>query len=186
MDGDESVNLEYARALIRWPHRRKALNMTDKPNPEDIKNWNRWFAVECNNGAWNLASKSRRSPDEDQAMVYLAYSAAYHWSTVENPVNNARADTTLSHALSLAGKGEEALTHANRALAFFEKGEGTDWDIAFSHAEIALAAAVKGDKTLHSKHYALAKQKGEVIKGEEDRKIFMEEFAKIPSQVRVK
>ena len=157
--------------------------MSEQPSSEDIERMNRWFAIECNNGTWDLASKTSRTPEEDQQMVYLAYSAAYHWSRVGNPLNNARADTTLSHALSLAGKGDTALEHAKRGLSFFEKGEGTDWDIAFAHAEVALAAAVMGDEALHAKHYSLAKEKGDAIKGEEDKKVFMDEFSKIPAKV---
>jgi len=160
--------------------------MNEQPTPDMIEKWNRWFAIECNNGAWNLASKPNRTPEEDKEMVYGAYAAAYHWSKVGNPLNDARADTTLSHALSLAGKGDVALEHAKRSLSFFEKGEGTDWDVAFAHAEIALAAAVIGDKGLHKKHYALAKQKGETIKADEDKKIFLEEFAKVPTKIITK
>jgi hypothetical protein len=47
---------------------------------------------------------------------------------------------------------------------------------------MAFAAAVLGDRELHAKHYTLAKQRGEAIKEEEDRKVFMEEFSRIPSE----
>lgn len=115
-------------------------------------------------------------------MIKTAFASAYHWSKIGKPINDARADVTLAHVHSLLGLGEGALFHARRSLVFCEKNECEDWDLAFAHAEMAFAAAVLGDRELHAKHYTLAKQRGEAIKEEEDRKVFMEEFSRIPSE----
>ena len=66
------------------------------------------------------------------------------------------------------------------SLAFFESQPATDWDITFAHAEVCFAAAVKGDETLHRRHYAKAKQLGAAIAGEEDRKVFLDELERMP------
>jgi hypothetical protein len=155
--------------------------MSDQPSPEEINRWNRWFAVECNNRAWELSSKPERSPADDNEMVYAAFAAAFHWSKAGRPVNNGRADVTLAHMLSLVEQGNAALFYARRGLEFFEANPVTDWDIAFAHAEMAFAAAVCGDADLHASHYARARQLGEAIAEEEDRKIFLGEFAKLPA-----
>lgn len=160
--------------------------MTDEPTPEMIEKWQRWFAVECNNRAWDLSGKPKRTPVEDQEMLNSAYAAAFHWSKVGKPINNARADMTLSHMHALLGQGEMALRYAQRCLAFLESNAGEDWDVAFAHAEMAFAAAVLGDSDLHAKHYAEAKRRGEAIQEEEDRTVFMDEFSRIPSQVKSK
>ena len=158
--------------------------MTDEPTPEIIDKWHRRFAVECNNRTWDLIDKPNRTPAEDQEMLYTAYAAAFHWSKVGKPINNARADVTLAHVHALLGHGQQALDYAQRCLTFFESNEGEDWDVAFAHAEMAFATAVLGDADLHAKHYAEAKRHGEAIQEEEDRKVFMDEFARIPGQVQ--
>jgi hypothetical protein len=157
--------------------------MAEKPTQDEINKWQRYFAIECNNRALYLASKSERTADEDGEMLNAAYAAAFHWAKVGKPVNDARADMALAHILSLLGHGRRALHHAQRCLAFFEQNGGEDWDLAFAQAETAFAAAVAGNKMLHARHYALARERAAAIKSEEDRKVFDEEFARIPSAV---
>ncbi len=154
--------------------------MAERPSQETIDRMHRWFAVECNNRTWELASLAERSPEQDFEMLCAAYTAAYHWSIIGTAVNAAQADVTLAHAASLCGQGDLALGYARRALTFFEQGLGEDWDIAFAHAEIAFAAAVLGDTRLNAMHYNHARSAGEAIQDDEDRKVFFEEFARIP------
>jgi hypothetical protein len=45
--------------------------------PDEIKKAHRWFAVEGNNRAWDLAAKASRTPAEDSEMLLAAYAAAY-------------------------------------------------------------------------------------------------------------
>jgi len=158
--------------------------MEEKITLENLERWHRYFAAECNNRAWDLASKSDRIPTEDQEMLNLAHASAYHWSALGKPVNNARADITLAHIHALLGHGQDAMKYALRALAFFESSPAEDWDLAFAHSELAFAAAVLGDEYLHAKHYALAKEQGEAIKEDENRQVFLDEFAKIPREVQ--
>jgi hypothetical protein len=155
----------------------------EPPSTEEIARWRRRFAAEGNNRAWDLASQPNRSTEEVEEMVYAAYTAAYHWKQVGQPVNHARADVTLAHVLSLVGQGTEALKYARRSLAFFESTAGEDWDIAFAHLEMALAAAVLKDTALHAFHYSLARELGQAIQEEEDRQVFLTELARIPEKV---
>lgn len=157
--------------------------MTEQPTQEAVDKWHRWFAIECNNQAWTLTDKADRTPTEDRDLLHLAYALAFHWSKVGTPLHNARAEVTLAHAHALLGHGEISLHHAQRCLAFFESNAGEDWDIAFAHAEVAHAAAVLGDAGLHAQHYAAAKAHGAAIKGDEDRRVFEEEFSRIPVKV---
>ena len=159
--------------------------MAEEPTQELIDQWHRRFAVECNNQAWDLIDKERRSPAQDREMLYLAYGAAYHWSKVGTPLNDARAEVTLAHAHALLGQGEAALEYARRALSFFEAKEGQeqpgeDWDLAFAHAEMALAAASLGDSELHARHYRLARQLGQAILDPDDRQVLLAVLDRIP------
>ncbi len=155
----------------------------EQPSTEEIARWRRRFAVEGNNRAWDLADKADRSPEEIEEMVYAAYTAAYHWKQVGQPINHARADVTLAHALSLAGQGTEALKYARRSLAHFENTPGEDWDLAFAHLEMALAAAVLKNNALHTFHYSQARELGQAIQGEEDRQVFLSVLARVPEEI---
>jgi len=158
--------------------------MQDQPTQEQIDQWHRWFAIRCNNDSWDLASKPDRTPVEDRDMLYLAYASAFHWSKIGKPINDARAELALAHMHALLGHAELSLKYAQHCLDFFENNDCEDWDLAFAHAEIAQAAALLGDVSLHTKHYKEAQRRGNAIQGEVDRRIFLEEFARIPAQVR--
>lgn len=158
--------------------------MAEAPTPEMIARMHRFFAVECNNGSWDLIEKADRTEQDNRNMLYMAYSAAYHWSIVGTPLNGARADMLLSQVHSYLGEGNAALVYARRALNFCENNPCEDWDLAFAHAGLALAASVAGEADLHRRHYALAIQHGEAIQDEEDRRIFIESFAKISDRIK--
>ncbi len=158
--------------------------MADRPAPEEIAKWNRWFATESNNTAWDLAEQAGRTPAEDRDMLNRAHAAAYHWSQVGQPLQIGMAGVLLAHAHSALGHADLALAYARDTLAFFEKyEEGEGWEIAFAHAEMAYAAATAGDADVHARHYALARQAGEALPEGEDRTIFFEQFARIPKLV---
>ncbi|MEW5986201.1 MAG: hypothetical protein AB1791_06175 [Chloroflexota bacterium] len=155
--------------------------MTDIPTQETINQWHRRFAVACNNRAWDLTTQSDRTAAENQEMRYTAYAAAYHWQQVGQPINHLRAEITLAHVHALLGEAGQALHYADRCLAFCETNECEDWDLAFAHLEMALAAAVSGDAKSHARHYARARELGEAIQEEEDRRIFLDELARTPA-----
>jgi hypothetical protein len=157
--------------------------MAEQPTHEQIEKWQRWFAIECNNRAWALAAQTTRTPEDDREMRDVAHAAAYHWAKIGKPINTARAEVALAHVYALLGDGARALQFARQSLEFFSRNEAADWDIAFAHLEMAFAAAVSRDAALHAYHYARARELGAAIKEDEDRKIFLDELAKIPSQV---
>jgi len=152
----------------------------EKPDQQTIDRWHRRFAVECNNRGWDLTAQTARSAREEREMLLTAHAAAYHWSKVGKPVNDMRAELLLAHVHALLGQGEAALAYARRCLAFCEAEECEDWDLAFAHSHMALAAHSAGAAALHALHYATAQELGAAIKEEEDRKIFLDELTRIP------
>ncbi len=150
-------------------------------NTPDLPQAHRWFAVECNNRAWDLAAKVGRTPAEDHEMLLAAYAAAYHWSKVGTPLNHMRAEMTLAHAHAQLGQGGESFRYAQNVLDFCAENTCEDWDKAFAHAEMALAAAHMNDHVLHRQQYALAEKLGHAIKDKDDHDVFLAEFARIPA-----
>ena len=153
------------------------------PEQTEIEKWHRRFAVDCNNLAFDLASKAMRSEAESREMLLAAHAAAFHWSKVGAPINQVRADFLLGYVHALLGDGAHAMHFAQRCINNCEAQPHEDWDIAFAHACVAFAAAISGDAALHAAHYALAEKLGHAIKDDEDRKVFFEEFARVPETI---
>jgi hypothetical protein len=123
----------------------------------------RELAVACNNETWTYLGRDDRSPADDEAMVRVAYAAAYHWSRAEgaSTVNEQRAEWLISRVLATLGRSDAALHHARRCLAITEAatiGEDgfADFDEAYAHEAMARALAAAGDVEGAREHLARA------------------------------
>lgn len=97
------------------------------PNPPfDEAVAHRWFAVECNNQAWDLVEAASRTAEQDHRMVALAYAASLHWHEVGTDLNRLRASNLLATACAAVGDGSAAQRHAEACLAWFERLEVAD------------------------------------------------------------
>lgn len=151
------------------------------PDPVTITTMHRWFAVECNNRAWDLTAQPIRTPNEDRELLECAYAAAYHWAQCGTPLNEARADTLLAKTHALLSQGQQALHHARRALEYCRQHEADcePWDVAFAHLTLAHVANVLGDATLRDHHRAFAEALGKNLTDDEERQQFQSELAKL-------
>lgn len=154
--------------------------MTERPSSEDIAKWQKWFAVSCNNRAWELVERSNRTPAEVHEMLHAAHGSAWHWARVGTALNEARGNMLLGMVHALAGDGTLALRYAMSSFNYFNEHEAPDWEQAFAHATLAAAAASAGNVTLHAEHYAEAARLGELIAGAEDRSVFERSFTQVP------
>ena len=154
--------------------------MSEQPSEDEIKRWHRWFAVECNNHSWDLVELVERTVDQDREMKAAAFAAAYHWSKIGTPVNDARAEVTIAHILSALNEGEQALVHARNSLEYFQANPAEDWDIAFAWMEVAFAAGVAGQTEIQRTAYRKAHELGQNIHEDEDKRVFLAELDRIP------
>jgi hypothetical protein len=153
--------------------------MSERPSTDEIAKWHRWFAISCNNRAWELVERAQRSPSESHELLHAAHAAAWHWARVGTDLNEARAQMLLGMAHALAGDGGLALRYATLAFNYFNEHEAPVWEQAFVHATLAAAAAAAAQRDLHVEHYAEAKRLGAVIAEAEDQKVFMKTFERI-------
>lgn len=147
---------------------------------EQIADWHRWFAIECNNATWDLIESAHRTREDDRLMLDLGHAAAYHWGQVGTALHQARAEVTLARVHALAGDPVLALAYAQRSLAFFEHSPCEAWDIVFAHGAIAHAAAAAGDAERHAAHYERAHTLASSITEPEDRAIVDADLARLP------
>lgn len=153
--------------------------MAERPGDDEIAKWHRFFAVECNNSAWNLIEREKRTSQEDMELLHCAQAAAFHWDKVGTATNVARADLLLAHAHAKLGNAELAAKYAQRNLDFVTTNESSDWELAFAHAAFAHAAAIRPDAEAHANHYWRAQTIGDSL-GPKDKEIFMATFRHVP------
>ncbi len=143
--------------------------------------WHRAVAVECNNRAWAL-SVQPRAPAEDAEMLDAAHTSAWHWARVGTELNRMRATMLLAEVHALLGHGATALAYATTMRDYFVgRADTPDWEIAFTHAIHAHAAAAAGDAATHRTAHVLASAAVAAVADREDREIVEQTFRLVPA-----
>lgn len=132
----------------------------------------RWFAVEANNRAWELAEQEKRDPAEDRAMLNAAHCAAQHWSEVGTPLHDARATTLLAEVYAQLGQGDLALRYARPCFAFFQSHDGPGWDRALATLVLAGACGAAGRCDEAAEMLDEAGQLGAELENAEERDLY--------------
>jgi hypothetical protein len=154
--------------------------MRKSPEDTDPSSWHRFFAIENNNRAWELAGKASRTTEQSLEMLNTAHAAAVHWNSVGTDLNRMRAKSLLSEVHALLGFGESALTLSSKVKAYFLARETEDWELAFVHTIHAHAAATAGVVDQHLDSYQTAQQAIRDLSDEEDRKVVLLTFRQVP------
>jgi hypothetical protein len=139
----------------------------------DLARAHTWFAVECNNQAWELVEKSSRTAEETQQMLHQAHAAAWHWAAVGTNLNRQRAECLLASAYVAAGDAAAAVRHGERCLSLSVEnaGEETPFDRATSLACAAAAHALAGNHAQAERLRTLAAPAAEKLP-DVDREVF--------------
>lgn len=136
------------------------------------------FAKTLNGKVWELLGKPDRSPSDDEQMLHTAHASCFHWLSVGTPLHHQRGEWLIAHVYTVLGYAEPALRHARRCLALTEGNASLmqDFDWAYAHEGLARAFALAGDRGEAWHHWQIAKEKGEEIKGEDDKSLFMSDL----------
>lgn len=148
----------------------------------------RRLGVDLNNATWKVLASGGPSPeasaDERDDLLYGAYASAYHWRHAEGATvaNRARAEHLISRSATGVGRFVAGLDHGMRCLELCVENPDAveDWDFAFAHEAIARALAGLGKRRDARRQRTVAAEKGEAIADVEDKKVFLEEFAREP------
>jgi len=154
--------------------------MPSAPTDLQPSSWHRFFAIECNNRAWDLAAR-QRTDQENLELLNAAHAAAWHWSIVGVELNQMRAKMLLARVHALLGWGSSALSLAAEVRNYFVERETTPSELAFAHAIYAHAALVAGDRAEYASAYEAALRASEQIALQQERDLFRETFDLIPA-----
>jgi len=156
--------------------------MLQPPSNTDTAAWQRYFAMQGNNAAWDLSTQPMDAARAAE-LLDAAHASAWHWKAVGTELNRMRATMLLAQAHALAGHGATALAYAREMRDYFVGRPDTpDWEIAFAHAVHAHAAHVAGQHDQHRSSYAMAASAVERIANPKDRAIVEQTFRLVPSQ----
>jgi DNA-binding transcriptional MerR regulator len=142
----------------------------------------RALGVALFNHTWALLEKPDRTPAETDEMVHAAHASRFHWSRADGAetANLARGEWQCSRVYSVLGRGEPALWHARRCLAYDEAAGAGDWDLAAAYEAMARACAVAGDTTHAADWKAKAIAALDGIADKDDRDLIEGDIATLP------
>ena len=149
--------------------------MSSNQSDSDLIKWHQYFAIECNNRAWDLSTQTRNDA-EDMEMLNAAHASALHWAAIGKELNNMRATMLLAEVHALLGYGKTALVNAEKMREYFLGIDTPDWEIAFVHTIYAHAAYASGETTIHKTAYQEALNALNTISDNQDREIVQKTF----------
>jgi len=137
--------------------------------PFDLSRAHRWFAVECNNAAWDLLERPIRTVDETERMLHAAHASVHHWSAVGDDLNRLRGMVLLANVYAGASLAEGATRFAEQALSLSNAAGETQsaFDRATTLAAASRAHSVSGDGARANEFFALALQAAEKLEPDE-------------------
>lgn len=145
-------------------------------------NIHHYLGIELNMQVWNLINKADRDQKDDNRMIAFALGSLYHWQKSPHftHVNAQRGEWLISRVFVLVNSPERALEYAHKCFKITEEHDLKGFDLAYSYEALARAYALSGDNENFKKYYGLAKEAGEQIEKEEDRKLFFEDLNSEP------
>lgn len=147
---------------------------------EEEKALHRKFGVDLFNFVWTLLEKPDRTPEEDNNMLNAAHASRYHWGEIGEPVNFARGEWQISRVYAVLNRAEPALYHSQNCLELCRQHNIGDFDLAYAYEALARSYAVAGQETERGHYLERAKEAGEQIAEEDDKKLFFSDLATVP------
>jgi hypothetical protein len=162
--------------------------MTEKNEKLTELEWHKKMAAQLFNHTWGLIDKKDRNTNESDEMIHSAHASRYHWGIVVSsgkypktgPMNLERGDWQISRVYSILKRPFAAEYHAKRGLQICTDNNIGDYDIAWAYEAMARAYSISRNKKTELKKYLdLAKEAGNKIKKEDDKKLFFSELESI-------
>lgn len=149
--------------------------MDDELRPEQ----RRRLAVDLFNHAWELMRLPERTPEQDDELIHAAHASRHHWAEIGTAANLARGEWQLSRVYATLGRGEPAIHHARRCLAYCEASPGAleDWDLPYAYEALARAYLVAGERDDAAAAEARARELSAGVSDPEDREHLEEDLA---------
>jgi hypothetical protein len=139
-------------------------------------------AVDLFNLVWTLMETPERTPQQDDEMIHAAHASRHHWAAVGTDANLARGEWQVSRVYATLGRGEPAIYHAERCLAYCEASPDdiADWDLPYAYEALSRAHLTAGNQVEAKRYAARARELGARVEDEHDREHLEEDLATLP------
>jgi hypothetical protein len=139
-------------------------------------------AVDLFNLVWTLMETPERTPQQDDEMIHAAHASRHHWAAVGTDANLARGEWQVSRVYATLGRGEPAIYHAERCLAYCEASPDdiADWDLPYAYEALSRAHLTAGNQDEAERYAARARELGARVEDEHDREHLEEDLATLP------
>ncbi|MFS8184292.1 hypothetical protein ACMG4P_22450 [Pseudovibrio denitrificans] len=142
----------------------------------------KFIAIELNQRAWALLEKESRSPEENDEMLHVAHASLWHWLQIGTKVNHQRGLWLVGRVHVLLGNREAAMRYARQTMDMTEahQDDMADFDHAYASELLARATLLSGEEGEAAALFRKAARLGQLIHGEQNRKIFFSDLEAIP------
>jgi hypothetical protein len=115
------------------------------------------LAVAGNNLAVGYETKPDRTPEETGFMIFGAAVGRHQWEIAGTALHVMRAEYRLAVSFAVAGRGDEAVKHAEKALELGAIQRAGDLDLFFNYEALARAERARGKRDAFAKAVERAK-----------------------------
>jgi tetratricopeptide (TPR) repeat protein len=154
--------------------------MTNTPE-FDVEAAHIYFSATCFNKAWELLDKADRTAEEDEQMIRLGQSSAWHWTQRDDCTdqNMSIAYWQISRIYSILGQAHNAKRYAELCLGVSQGDDMQPFTLGYAYealarAEMAAGNKKKADEYLQEAHKLLA-----VLTDEHEKKFLGDDLATI-------
>ncbi|EEA92381.1 hypothetical protein [Pseudovibrio sp. JE062] len=142
----------------------------------------KFIAIELNQRAWALLEKEGRSPEDNDEMLHVAHASLWHWLQIGTKANHQRGLWLVGRVHVLLENREAAMRYARQTMDMTEahQDDMADFDHAYASELLARATLLSGEEGEAAVLFERAARLGQLIHGEQNRKIFFSDLEAIP------
>lgn len=142
----------------------------------------KFIAIELNQRTWALLDKESRSAEENDEILHVAHASLWHWLQVGKKVDHQRGLWLVGRVHVSLGNTEAAMRYARQTMDLTKahQEEMADFDHAYASELMARAMLLAGEEHEAAALFERAARLGQLIDGEQNRKIFFSDLEAIP------
>ncbi len=147
----------------------------------DVDVAHKYFSATCYNKAWELIGKGDRTPDEDEQMIRLTMSSAWHWTQRDDCTdqNMSIAYWQTSRIYSILGQPRNARRYAELCLGVSQGDNMQPFTLGYAYEALARAEMVAGNQEKMKEYLQEAQKLLVVLTDEHEKKFLGDDLATI-------
>jgi hypothetical protein len=147
----------------------------------DLNQAHRHFSVSCFNRAWDLLDRAKRTPQEDQEMIFLGLAGLWHWTQREDcfPTNLSIGYWQVARIYTVLKQVENARYYAQQCLHISKMGDVAPFYVGYAYEALARAEAAAGDRAAMQTYLEEARRLAGRVADPEERDQLLEDLETI-------